>query len=30
MSVCGKVAGRELTFDMQMHGVHWAQMLLVF
>ena len=25
MNVRGKVAGRELTFDMQMHGVHWAQ-----
>ncbi len=25
MSVRGEVAGHELTFDMQMHGVHWAQ-----
>ena len=25
MSVRGKIAGHELTFDMQMHGVHWAQ-----
>ncbi len=25
MSVCGKFAGHELNFDMQMYGVHWAQ-----
>ena len=25
MSVRGEIAGQELTFDMQMHGVHWAQ-----
>ena len=25
MSIRGEVAGHELTFDMQMHGVHWAQ-----
>ena len=25
MSVRGEVAGHEITFDMQMHGVHWAQ-----
>ncbi len=25
MIVHGEVAGHELTFDMQMHGVHWAQ-----
>ena len=25
MSVRGEVVGHEMTFDMQMHGVHWAQ-----
>ena len=25
MRVRGEIAGHELTFDMRMHGVHWAQ-----
>ena len=25
MTVSAEIAGRELRFDMQMHGIHWAQ-----
>ena len=30
MQICAEIGGRELTFEMSMHGTHWAMNALGF